>query len=324
MGFGADIARRARGRSGDLHGFGNGLRQVQGQGKGLVEVAIVTLGPDVRVGGSVDELHGHVHAFGGALDGAFEDAVDAQLASDVGKRTLYAFVLHGGGAGDDAERGVLSQHGDDFVGHAIGEVVLRRVTGEIRQRNHGDGMDLPGAGRGEEAVAKAGGIDGDQGSGHKNKEQGGGALEPVLRGSEGDGGGSGDRFGGRNRSGGCWSGFGRSGRGEGGDVGLFGDEAVSLAGDGLDEARVVGIVAQGLADLADGSVDAVFGVDENIFAPEAVDDFLAGDDGTLLFGEQQKEFERDAFELQSAAVAPQLEAVTVELEFTEMVGAVGH
>jgi hypothetical protein len=44
----------------------------------------------------------------------------------------------------------------------------------------------------------------------------------------------------------------------------------------------------------------------------------------LHFGEQQKEFERDAFELQSAAVAPQLEAVTVELEFTEMVGAVGH
>ena len=68
----------------------------------------------------------------------------------------------------------------------------------------------------------------------------------------------------------------------------------------------------------------MFGVDENIFAPEAVDDFLAGDDGTLLFGEQQKEFERAAFELQRAAVAPQLEAVTVELEFTEMVGAVGH
>ena len=41
------------------------------------------------------------------------------------------------------------------------------------------------------------------------------------------------------------------------------------------------VVSQGLADFADGGVDAVFGIDEDILAPETVDDFLAGDDATL-------------------------------------------
>jgi hypothetical protein len=68
----------------------------------------------------------------------------------------------------------------------------------------------------------------------------------------------------------------------------------------------------------------VFGIDEDVFAPEAVDDFLAGNDGALAFGEQEKEFEGNAFEFQSVAVAPQFEAFAVELEFTEMVRTVGH
>src|SRR5450631_3372497 len=108
----------------------------------------------------------------------------------------------------------------------------------------------------------------------------------MLRGGEGNAGGSGGRLGRRDRSGGGlgWGG-GRGGSGCGGRrvTVLFGYEAVSLAGDGLDEAGLGGIVAQGLADFPNRGVDAVLGIDEDVLAPEALDDFLARDDGAVFF-----------------------------------------
>lgn len=101
-------------------------------------------------------------------------------------------------------------------------------------------------------------------------------------------------------------------------------ESIAFARYRVDKAGMVRIIAQGLADFADGGVDAVVGVDEDVFAPEAVDDCLARDHGTLAFGEQEKKFERNAFEFQSVAVTPQFEAFAVKLEFTEMVGTVAH
>jgi hypothetical protein len=77
---------------------------------------------------------------------------------------------------------------------------------------------------------------------------------------------------------------------------FLGYEAITFSGDGLDESRALGIVFQGLPDFPDRGVDAVLGVDEDIFAPEAVANFLAGDDAALLFGEQEEQFHGDAFE----------------------------
>ena len=62
----------------------------------------------------------------------------------------------------------------------------------------------------------------------------------------------------------------------------------------------------------------MLGVEEDVFAPEAVDDLFAGDDGALPFGEQEEELERNAFGFRSVAVALQLEAFAVEFEFSEM------
>ena len=105
---------------------------------------------------------------------------------------------------------------------------------------------------------------------------------------------------------------------------FLGDEAIAFAGHGLDEAGMVGIVFQSLANFADGGIDAVLGVDEDFFAPEAVDDFLAGNDVAVFFREQEEQFHGDAFEFQDAAVAPQLEAGAVELKFSEFVLRLRH
>jgi hypothetical protein len=81
----------------------------------------------------------------------------------------------------------------------------------------------------------------------------------------------------------------------------------------MHEAGLIGIIFQSLADLSDGGVDAVLGVDENILAPEAVDDFLAGDDGTLPLQEKDQQFHGNTLEVNAlvflgASLPAQLEA----------------
>jgi hypothetical protein len=102
------------------------------------------------------------------------------------------------------------------------------------------------------------------------------------------------------------------------------DEAIAFAGDGLDEAGLLGIIAQGLANLANCGIDSVFGVDEDLFAPEALDDLLAGGDAAFFFGEQDQQFHRDALDFLDATVAPQFEAGGIELKVAEVVDTGRH
>ena len=54
-------------------------------------------------------------------------------------------------------------------------------------------------------------------------------------------------------------------------------EPVALSHHRLQEARLLGVVAQRLTDLADGSVDALFSVHEYVFAPQPSDDLFSRD-----------------------------------------------
>jgi hypothetical protein len=73
----------------------------------------------------------------------------------------------------------------------------------------------------------------------------------------------------------------------------------------------------------------VFGVDEDILAPETVDDFPAGDDATLPLQKKDQQLHGDALEgnalaFLGAPLAAQLEAGGVELEFSESVLRLSH
>ena len=76
------------------------------------------------------------------------------------------------------------------------------------------------------------------------------------------------------------------------------DEAIAHAGDGLDELRIFGVVAKEMAELADGGVDAVFGVDEDFARPEALGDLCAGDELALARDEQDEQLHRLALDAQ--------------------------
>ena len=98
------------------------------------------------------------------------------------------------------------------------------------------------------------------------------------------------------------------------------DETVSLSGNGLHEARLLRIIPKNRSDLADGRVDSVFGVDEDIVAPQASDDFLSCDEIAFFLNQQDEQLHWEFFELDAAASAEKLVAVAIELKFVEFDG----
>ena len=102
------------------------------------------------------------------------------------------------------------------------------------------------------------------------------------------------------------------------------DETVAFAGDGLEKAWLVGILAKNLADFANGGIDTGLGVDKDIFPPKAVDDFLAGDDLSFFSEQQDQQLHGDAFNFQDVRVALELEGKWVQLEVSEAVDEGGH
>ena len=97
------------------------------------------------------------------------------------------------------------------------------------------------------------------------------------------------------------------------------DEAVTLADDGPDKLRIVGIVAEQVAELTDGGIDAVFGIDEDFARPEPIGDLAASDELTFPGGEQNEQLQRLTLDAQGVAAAEELERSAVKPEVTELI-----
>ena len=196
-----------------------------------------------------------------------------------GSERLGALVGHDGGARDDAKIGDTGEFGDEFVGHAVGEVLLARVAGEILKRQHGNRADGGATVSMEEAGSQRMGTE----SEYRDEDEDGGAQSDDQRKSM-------PRFAGNRRDGRLSrpqqtgiSGGGairpeeqildrRLGKlGRPGDLWLKlcngCDEPVTGAGDCLHIQRQVRAVAQNLADFANCRVDSVFDIDEDFPVP---------------------------------------------------------
>jgi hypothetical protein len=121
----------------------------------------------------------------------------------------------------------------------------------------------------------------------------------------------------------CWSGFLWRGWFELCD---WCDEAVASAGEGLDEAWVVGGVAEGFADFVDGGAEGVVEVDGGVFAPEAELEVFAGDNFAGLLQKSREDFEGLALDLDAPARFPQFFCLQVGFEEAEAdsCGGCGH
>ena len=100
------------------------------------------------------------------------------------------------------------------------------------------------------------------------------------------------------------------------------DEAVALANDGFEEARLLRNVAEGYTNFSHDVVDGAFGIDEKVGAPELGDDFFAGDQLFAAADQKEQEFHGLAGELDGTAVAAQLITAKVELDFRRIAGLV--
>jgi hypothetical protein len=70
---------------------------------------------------------------------------------------------------------------------------------------------------------------------------------------------------------------------------LYGsDKPVSPTGQRLDETRLLRVILEYLANLADGGIDAVVGVEEDIFAPDLFDNLVPADELPALRDQQEK------------------------------------
>ena len=73
------------------------------------------------------------------------------------------------------------------------------------------------------------------------------------------------------------------------------DEAVASSDYGLQIVRLAGVVRQGAANLADGGIDSLFHIDEDILAPELRGDLLAGDQFAPFFDEEHEQLQGQTF-----------------------------
>lgn len=117
----------------------NGGRDLVLQVEKLLEIAIVALGPQLPAGFRLDQLRRDAHAIRGLPHAAVHQVIRPERQA---RRTRIATgTLEGktGVAGNDRQRTVLGQRGDDVLGDAVREIVLLGIAAEIVERQDRDG-----------------------------------------------------------------------------------------------------------------------------------------------------------------------------------------
>ena len=123
----------------DANLLGDRLSHFALQVENSVEGALVGFAPDVAVVRAIEQLHGDADLVVFANDRTLKDAIDSKFTRNLRQVLLCALVFHDGGMGDHSQRLNSGQFRDQLLRHTIGEEVLGRVSGEILQREHGDG-----------------------------------------------------------------------------------------------------------------------------------------------------------------------------------------
>src|SRR6266446_6791719 len=103
------------------------------QGEHVAEVAFISIGPEMPIVRGANQLRRDAHTSAGALHRAFHYGVRIELMRDCRQRLLGCFVLDRRGAGNHLQTFHSRQVGRQRLRHAIGEVVLCSIAGEVLQ-----------------------------------------------------------------------------------------------------------------------------------------------------------------------------------------------
>ena len=106
------------------------------------------------------------------------------------------------------------------------------------------------------------------------------------------------------------------------NLGGWGDEAVTAARDGLDKTRGSGGVVQGSANLPDTNIQALLKVDEGVFVPELMLNFLSRHELTRPTDEKREELEGLRLKMKLCFSFAQAACAGVQFEGTKSDGPV--
>src|SRR3984957_2455238 len=96
-----------------------------------------------------------------------------------------------------------------------------------------------------------------------------------------------------------------------------GDESIAATRNRLYEARIIGVVAESVSDLADAEIKSVFKVDEDVFAPNFRHNVFAANKMTVAGNQHGQNTCRLGCKADSSTLAPQLACDQIQLERIE-------
>ena len=99
-------------------------------------IAVVTFGPDMGTGFTIDQLSGDAHATARLADAAFQYVAHTEFTSDLLDVDGFALVSEARIAGDDEQRLEARQCGDDVLNESVDKVLLLRVATHVLKRQH--------------------------------------------------------------------------------------------------------------------------------------------------------------------------------------------
>ena len=138
-------------------------------GEHVLQLPVVALGPELVAVGDIHQLGGEAQHAPGLANAALEDGVDLELLAD--GTDVLAFSLEGKGRGARCHPkcGHPGEGVDDFLGDAVGEVLVVGIGAHVEEREHRNGLALLGDGHDPAAGRRRGaGVDG-QGLGHERR-----------------------------------------------------------------------------------------------------------------------------------------------------------
>ena len=102
------------------------------------------------------------------------------------------------------------------------------------------------------------------------------------------------------------------------------DKAVASPGDGLDVKGLLRGIAQGLTEFADGGVDAIVGLNESVGRPELQFQFVAGDNLSPSFKQEQENFQRLILHADTMPLAAKFARSGIDLEYAKSLDRSGR
>ena len=139
VGLGIGRARlRRRAEQRDLELLDHVGRDLVLDREDVVELAVVGLRPQVRVGAGLDQLRRDPDRVARLAHRAFQHVRHVQRARDLRDRNLFAFERERRGARRHLQLRNLRQQVQQFFRDAVGEVFVRLVLAHVDERQHGD------------------------------------------------------------------------------------------------------------------------------------------------------------------------------------------